>query len=164
MTMFGKDDDPFKGGKEEKGPSCTGGEGQACAEARASMGLRGRCRHSKALPAHAKPPASPRDNDSWHGDVFSDGCCGKRKIPPQTDGAAKDAAPSQSVENSWGEFERVAVLSNYNRVRRHAHAIFQSKHGGSGESPFSRPWRVPKRDYAFWDVRRTDMASCNSMV
>ena len=53
MTMFGKDDDPFKGGKEEKSPSCTGGEGQACAEARASMGLRGRCWHSAALPTHA---------------------------------------------------------------------------------------------------------------
>ena len=26
MTMFGKDDDPFKGGKEEQGPSFTGGK------------------------------------------------------------------------------------------------------------------------------------------
>ena len=25
MTMFGKDDDPFKGGKEEKGPAFAGG-------------------------------------------------------------------------------------------------------------------------------------------
>ena len=88
----------------------------------------------------------------------------KEKFPRKQDEAAKNAASSQPVENSWGEFERVAVLSNYNRVQRHAHAIFQSKHGGSGESLFSRPWRVPKRDYAFWDVRRTDMASCNSMV
>ena len=30
MTMFGKDDDPFKAGKEEQGPSFTGGEGHAC--------------------------------------------------------------------------------------------------------------------------------------
>ena len=41
MTMFGKDDVPFQGSKEEKDPSWTGGEGQDYAEARASMRLRG---------------------------------------------------------------------------------------------------------------------------
>ena len=56
MTMFGKDDAPFQGSKEEKDPSWTGGEGQACAEARASMRL------PRALPAHAKSPVSPGDH------------------------------------------------------------------------------------------------------
>ena len=46
-AMFGKDDDPFKGGKEEQGPSFTGGEGQAYAEARPFIRLRGLCPHMK---------------------------------------------------------------------------------------------------------------------
>ena len=53
MTIFGKDDAPFQGGKEEKCPSWTGGKQQTCAEARPPMRLRGRCWHSRALPAHA---------------------------------------------------------------------------------------------------------------
>ena len=44
-AMFGKDNTPFQGGKEEKDPSWTGGEGQACADVRASMRLRGLCPH-----------------------------------------------------------------------------------------------------------------------
>ena len=54
MTMFGKDDAPFQGGKEEKDLSWTGGEGQAYADIRASMRRRGRCWYSRVLPAHAK--------------------------------------------------------------------------------------------------------------
>ena len=46
MTMFGKDDVPFKAGKEEEAPSFTGGKQPTCAEARTPMGLRGRCWHS----------------------------------------------------------------------------------------------------------------------
>ena len=45
MTMFGKNDAPFQGGKKEKGPSWTGGEGQAYTDVRASMRLRGLCPH-----------------------------------------------------------------------------------------------------------------------
>ena len=56
MTMFGKDDDPFKGGKEEKGPAFTRGKPQTCANTRASMRLRGRCWYFRAF-AHAEPPA-----------------------------------------------------------------------------------------------------------
>ena len=55
MTMFGKDDVSFKGGKEKEGPSFTGGKQQTCAEARPSIRLRGRCWHSVALHAHAYP-------------------------------------------------------------------------------------------------------------
>ena len=43
IAMLGKDDAPFQGGGEEKDPSWTGGEGQAYAEARPSMRLRGCC-------------------------------------------------------------------------------------------------------------------------
>ena len=42
MTMFGKDDAPFQGGREEGGTSLTGGKRQACANVRSSMRLRGR--------------------------------------------------------------------------------------------------------------------------
>ena len=61
MTMFGKDDDPFKCGKQQKSPSLTGGKQQTHADARPSMRLRGRCRYSRASPAYEKPPATPVD-------------------------------------------------------------------------------------------------------
>ena len=71
MTMFGKNDAPFQGGKKEKGPSWTGGEGQAYTDVRASMRLLGRCWYSRVLPAHAKSPGSP-------GDLF----CANRRANP----------------------------------------------------------------------------------
>ena len=55
MTMFGKDDHSFKGGKEEEDPSFMGGKQQTCAEDRPSMRLRERCWYSRAFPAHAPP-------------------------------------------------------------------------------------------------------------
>ena len=68
MTMLGKDDDPFQGGKEEKGPSFTGGKQPTCAEARTPMRLRGRCWHSVALPAH--PPCFTGGSFFAHGIAY----------------------------------------------------------------------------------------------